>query len=50
MKGASEIMKLEDSLRQDNYKPRCDYCGSTDLLKKNRNITLCISCGERNGD
>jgi len=52
------IMETYENLEQDDlqkqstrkykvYKPRCDNCGSTTMIRKSLGLYLCIECGER---
>ena len=29
------------------YKPRCENCGSTTMIRKSLGLYLCVECGER---
>lgn len=46
-------MELDDTLKNqkiDSWKigtPRCFECGSTNMLKKNNALFICIDCGKR---
>ena len=48
IKDDCENLGRDDSQKRYKvYRPRCENCGSTTMIRKALNLYLCVECGER---